>query len=190
MSWPRTGITLALGIIVASAQPAGSQQLGQIEAGVQTSNTQVPDTRPSGFSLGAKSVGWSVYGSLLGAAIGLTVDQAYCQRHHGDEQGFIFGPCSFYANEGFGAGWFGGAIVGSTFGAVRVAEKRGCARKTAMLRAALGAVAGSAPGLSIVARRPGKYPPSRSIFIATAPFLSGLGAAAAVIGCHAAKAAH
>jgi hypothetical protein len=185
MTWSRTGITLALGIIVASPRPASCQQLRLIEAGVQTSNTQIADTRPSGFSLSSKSVGWSVFGSLLGAAAGLTVDQAYCQRHHGDEQGFIFGPCSFYANEGFGAGWFGGAIVGSTFGAVRVAEKRGCARKTAILRAALGAAVGSAPGLSIVARRPGKYPPSRSVFIAAAPLLSGLGAAAAVIGCHA-----
>jgi hypothetical protein len=185
MTWSRTGITLAFSIIVASPRPAACQQLRQIEAGVQTSNTQVTETRPSGFLLGAKSVGWSVYGSLFGALTGLVVDQAYCERHHRGEQGFLFGPCFNYANEGFGAGWFGGAIVGSTFGAVRVAEKRGCARQTAILRAALGAAIGSAPGLSIVARRTGKYPPSRSVFIATAPLLSGLGAAAAVIGCHA-----
>jgi len=186
MTWSRTGITLTLGIIVASARLVGCQQLRLIEAGVQTSKyTQVADTRPSGFSLSAKSVGWSVFGSLVGGAAGLAVDQAYCQRHHGDEQGFLFGPCFLYANEGFAAGWFGGAIVGSTFGAVRVAEKRGCSRSAAILRATIGAAIGSAPGVSIVARRSGKYPPSRSIFIAAGPLLSGIGAAAAVIGCQA-----
>ena len=186
MAWLRIGITLTLGIIVASARPVGCQQLRIIEAGVQASNyTQVVDTRPSGFSLSAKSVGWSVYGSLVGGAAGLIVDQIYCQQHHGDEQGSLFEPCFLYVNEGIAAGWFGGAILGSTFGAVRVAEKRGCARSAAILRATIGAAIGSAPGVSIVARRSGKYPPSRSIFIVAAPLLSGIGAAAAVIGCQA-----
>jgi hypothetical protein len=186
MTWSRSGITLALAIIVASTRSLGCQQLRLIEAGVHTPDyTQVADTRPSAFSLGIKSIGESVFGSLLGGAAGLAVDQAYCERHHGKEPSFLFGPCTFYANEGFAAGWFGGAIVGSTLGAVRVAEKRGCARGPAILRAAIGATIGAAPGLSIVARRSGKYPPSRSIFIAGAPFLSGLGAAAAVAGCHA-----
>jgi hypothetical protein len=186
MTWSRAGITLILGLIVASARPIGCQQLQLIEAGVQTSgHAQVTDSRPSGFSLGARAIGWSVSGSLLGGAVGLGVDQAYCKRHHGDEPGFLFGPCFLYANEGFASGWFGGAILGSTIGAVRVAEKRGCSRRTAILRAAIGAAIGSAPGLSIVASRSGKYPPSRSIFIAGAPLLSGIGAAAAVVGCHA-----
>jgi len=39
------------------------------------------------------------------------VDQAYCERHHGNEPSFLFGPCFLYANEGFAVGWFGGAIV-------------------------------------------------------------------------------
>jgi hypothetical protein len=186
MTWSRSGITLALAIIVASTRSIGCQQLRLIEAGVHTRDyTQVADTRPSAFSLGIKSVGESVGGSLLGGTAGLVVDQAYCERHHGKEPSFLFGSCFLYANEGFAAGWFGGAIVGSTLGAVRVAEKRGCARCAAILRAAIGATIGAAPGLSIVARRSGKYPPSRSIFIAGAPFLSGLGAAAAVVGCHA-----
>ena len=186
MTWSRSRITLALAVIVASTRSLGCQQLRLIEAGVHTRDyTQVADTRPSAFSLGIKSVGESVFASLLGGAAGLAVDQAYCQRHHGKEPSFLFGPCFFYANEGFAAGWFGGAIVGSTFGAVRVAEKRGCPRSAAILRAAVGATIGAAPGLSIVARRSGKYPPSRSIVIAGTPFLSGLGAAAAVVGCHA-----
>ena len=186
MTWSRSGITLALAIIVASTRSLGCQQLRLIEAGVHTREyTQVTDSGPSPFSLSTKSVGWSVYGSLMGGAWGLLVDQVYCERHHGKEPSFLFGPCFSYVNEGFAAGWFGGAIVGSTFGAVRVAEKRGCARSAAILRAAIGATIGAAPGLSIVARRSGKYPPSRSIFIAGAPFLSGLGAAAAVVGCHA-----
>jgi hypothetical protein len=185
MTWSHTRITLALAISFASARPIGCQQLRLIQAGAQpAAYASVADTRPSGFSLSAKSVGWSVFGSLLGGAAGLGVDQAYCKRHHGDEQGFLFGPCFLYANEGFAAGWFGGAIVGSTFGAVRVAEKRGCARSAAVLRAAIGATIGAAPGLSIVASRLGKYPPSRSIFIAATPLLSGIGAAAAVVGCH------
>src|SRR6266404_1499399 len=186
MTWSRSGITFALAITVGSARSLGCQQLRLIEAGVHTSDyTQVADSGPSAFPLSTKSVGWSVYGSLLGGAWGLLVDQVYCERHHGKEPSFLFGPCSFYANEGFAAGWFGGAIVGSTFGAVRVAEKRGCARGTAILRAAIGASIGAAPGLNIVARRSGKYPPSRSIVIAGTPFLSGLGAASEVVVCHA-----
>ena len=186
MTCSPTGITLTLGIIVASARPIGCQQLTRLEAGVQRAGyASIADNRPSGFSLSARSVGWSAFGSLLGGAAGLEVDQVYCKRHHGDEQGFLFGPCFLYVNEGIAAGWFGGAILGSTFGAVRVAEKRGCARSAAILRATIGAAIGSAPGVSIVARRSGKYPPSRSIFIAAAPLLSGIGAAAAVIGCQA-----
>jgi len=186
MTWSRSGITLTLAVIVASTRSLGCQQLRLIEAGIHTPNyTQVADASPSAFSLGKESVGWSVFGTLLGGAAGLAVDQAYCERHHGKEPSVLFGPCSFYANEGFAAGWFGGAIAGSTVGAVRVAEKRGCARSAAILRAAVGASIGAAPGLNIVARRSGKYPPSRSIVIAGTPFLSGLGAAAAVVGCHA-----
>src|SRR5438105_2756604 len=186
MTWSRTGITLALGIIMASARPVLCQQLRLIEAGVKPPNyAQSDDTPPSGFALTSKSVGWSVFGSLMGGLVGLDVDDAYCQRHHGHEQGDLFGPCFLYANEGFAAGWFGGAIVGSTFGAVRVAEKRGCARSTAIMRATIGAAIGSAPGVSIVAQRSGKYPPSRAIFVAAAPLLSGIGAVVAVIGCQA-----
>jgi hypothetical protein len=166
-------------------RPVGSQQLRLIEAGVQTpSYTQVADTNPSGLSLATRSVGWSVLGSVLGGAAGFLVDQAYCESHRGDEPGFIFGPCFLYVNEAFATGWFGGAIVASTLGAARLGERRGCASSAAILRAAIGAVIGSAPGLSIVAHRSGKYPPSRSMLIAGAPFLSGIGAAAAVVGCH------
>jgi len=186
MIWSRTGITLALGIIILSARPVLCQQLQLIEAGVRAPKyAQVADSSPSGFVLSAKSVGWSVFGSLLGGLTGLDLDHAYCERHHRGEQGFLFGRCFFYANEGFAAGWFGGAVVGSTIAAVRVAEKRGCARSTAIGRAMIGAAVGSAPGVIIVAGRPGKYPPSRSMFIAAAPLLSGIGAAVAVLGCHA-----
>ena len=186
MTCSPTAIALTLGIIVASARPIGCQQLTRLEAGVQGARyASIADNRPSGFSLSARSVGWSAFGSLLGGAAGLEVDQVYCKRHHGDEQGFLFGPCFLYANEGFAAGWFGGAIVGSTLGAARAAKKRGCPRRAAILRAAIGAAIGAAPGLSIVANRSGKYPPSRSIVIAGTPLLSGIGAAAAVIGCNA-----
>jgi len=179
-------ITIAMTALLAAARAAGSQQLQHIEAGIQHPQpTEIDRSPPSGLVLAAKSVGWSALGSLVGGAAGLAVDQAYCERHHGKEPSFLFGPCTFYANEGFGAGWFGGTILGATFGAARVAENRGCGRKAALVRAITGAVIGAAPGVAIVAQRTGKYPPSRSIFIAGAPLLSGIGAAVAVRGCHA-----
>jgi hypothetical protein len=88
-------------------------------------------------------------------------------------------------NEAFAAGWFGGAVVGSTIGAARFAEQRGCRRNTAKSLALIGAAIGSAPGAIIAAGRTGNYPPSRSVFIAAAPLLSGIAAAVAVLGCHA-----
>jgi len=123
--------------------------------------------------------------SIVGGAVGLAVDQAYCERHHGKEPSFPLGPCFLYANEGFGVGWFGGAVLGATLGAVKVAQKRGCPRKAAIIRAALGAALGIAPGVAIAAPRAGKYPPSRAMFIAGAPLLAGIGGAVAVQGCHA-----
>ena len=177
-------IALALGTLIVSVRAAGSQQVQQIEAGVQSAKSDQIDRKPpSLLALVANSVGWSASGSILGGAAGLAVDQAYCERHHGKERSFLFGPCTFYVNEGFGTGWFGGTVLGATFGAAHVAEKRGCARKAAIVRAALGSAFGALPGVAIVAQRTGKYPPSRSIFIAGAPFLSGIGAAVAVRGC-------
>jgi hypothetical protein len=179
-------ITLAISALLVSVRAAGGQQVQQIEAGIQPPKADQTDHKlPSGFVLVAKSAGWSALGSVVGGAAGLAVDQAYCERHHGKERSFLFGPCTFYANEGFGTGWFGGAVLGATFGTARVAEKRGCARKAAIFRAAVGSAFGAIPGVAIVAQRTGKYPPSRSIFIAGAPFLSGIGAAVAVRGCHA-----
>ena len=183
MSRSASAFALTLGLILSSARSIDCQQLRELEAGIQPGAAPVANGDPSGRALTVRSIGWSAYGSLLGGALGLVVDDMYCKRRHGHEQGFIFGPCTFYYNEGFGFGWFGGAIIGSTFGAVRVAEKRGCPRKEAIWRAMAGATVGVVPGLSIAAKRAGKYPPSRSIFIATTPLLAGIGAAAAVIGC-------
>jgi hypothetical protein len=177
-------LALALGIVVSAARPVGCQQLRQLEVGVHpaAADSIVP-AHPSGLSLNLKSVGWAVSGSVIAGGAGLMVDQAYCQRHHGNEPSFLFGPCTFYASGGFAAGWFGGAFMGAALGAARVAHERGCPWRAAILRAVGGAAIGVAPGLSIVAGRPGKYPPSRSILIAAAPILGGIGAAAAVIGC-------
>src|ERR1700694_5375360 len=119
-------LALALGLILSSARPTGCQQLRQLEVGIRPAAASEPHARPSGLSLNLKSVGWAVTGSVLAGGAGLAVDQAYCQRHHGSEPSFLFGPCAFYANEGFAAGWFGGAILGATFGAARVAHNRGC----------------------------------------------------------------
>ncbi|MGH7652106.1 MAG: hypothetical protein ACREMS_09710 [Gemmatimonadaceae bacterium] len=186
MMWSRTGFTLALGIAIFSARPARCQQLQLIEAGVKTPDyAEVGDTRPSDFQLTAKSVGWSAYGSIMGGVFGLDVDGAYCKRHHRGEESFLFGPCFLYTGDGAAAGWFGGAVVGATFGAARVAEKRGCPRGTAIWRAMIGAAVGSTPGALIIGNRSGNYSSSASAITAAAPLLSGIGAAVAVLGCHA-----
>jgi len=177
-------LALALGIIVSSARSADCQQLRLLEVGVRPpAADSIASRHPSGFSLSVKSVGGAISGSMLASAAGLLVDQEYCQRHHGHDPSFLFGPCFFYVSGGAAAGWFGGAFLGSTLGAARVAHERGCPWHAAILRAVGGAAIGVAPGATIVARRPGKYPPSRSMLIAAAPLLSGIGAAAAVIGC-------
>jgi hypothetical protein len=107
MTSAQVQITLAMTALLVSARAAGSQQLQHIEAGIQHQQpTEIDRSPPSGLALAAKSVGWSALGSLVGGAAGLAVDQAYCERHHGKEPSSLFGPCTFYANEGFGAGWF------------------------------------------------------------------------------------
>ena len=138
----------------------------------------------SPFELGATSVGGGTGGALIGGIAGLLVDGAYCQRHHGKEPSIIFGPCFFYTGAATPIGWFGGAAVGGTWGAVHVAEKQGCARNAAIMRAVRGAVMGVAPGILMMTSGAGRYPPLRSMFIAGAPVLSGAGAAIAVRGCH------
>jgi hypothetical protein len=174
-------LLLAFWIISSSAQAMDGQQIRALEAGIKSRDTAGAANRPSTFSTGAKSVGWATYGSLLGGLTGLDVDDVYCKRHHPDDGDYFFGPCTFYASGGFATGWFGGAMVGATFGAARMAEKRGCPRGAALMRAFGGAALGMAPGLSIVVARPGKYPP---LAIWGTPLLAGVGAAAAVIGCH------
>jgi hypothetical protein len=185
MTWSR-GIPLALafGIIISSARPISCQQLRQLEMGVLPARASLPDSSPSGFATALKTLRWSVPSTLLGGMVGFGVDQVYCSQHHSHDPSFLFGPCTFYASGGSAVGWFGGAILGSTFAAAHVAQKRGCPQSAALLRAAAGAVIGAAPGSIIVASGSGNYPPSKSMFIAAAPFLAGLGAAAAVIGCH------
>jgi hypothetical protein len=186
MKWSSgTPLALALGITVWSTRTASGQQSRQLEVGVMpAAHVSLPDSSPSGISLNLKTLLKSVAGSLSGGTVGFAVDQMYCEQHHGREPSFLFGPCFLYVGAGSSVGWFGGGIVGSTLEAARIAQKRGCPRNAALLRAFVGAAIGAAPGVSIVASRPGKYPPSRSVFIAAAPILAGLGAAAAVIGCH------
>jgi hypothetical protein len=181
----RISLALALGIIISSARPIGCQQMRLLVVGVQpAAPASIPNARPSGLSLNLKSVEWAVTGSLLAGVWGLAVDQAYCQRHHGNEPSFLFGPCFFYVNEASAVGWLGGASVGAAFGAAHFAHERGCPRRAAILRAVAGAAIGVAPGLIIVADR-GRYSPSRSVLVAATPLLAGIGAAAAVIGCQA-----
>lgn len=185
MPLARVGLAFALALSTLSGRTVGCQQLRRLEVGIHTSDRgQLSTSRPSVFSLNAESVERSVLWSMLAGAAGLAVDQAYCERHHANEPAILFGPCFLYASEGFAAGWFGGTIVGSSLGAARISQKRGCPRLAAILRSAAGAAIGALPGLSIVAGRSGNYPPSRSVIIAITPLLGGIGAAAAVTGCH------
>ena len=184
----RIFLALALGFIVSSARPIGCQELQVLTVGIQPASpaaASVPQTHPSGLSLNVKSFRGAIFGSVSAGSAGFLIDQAYCNQHHGDEPSVLFGPCFLYAGEGFAAGWFGGAIVGATLGAAKVAQKRGCPRGASLVRTFAGAALGAAPGLIIVSGRPGKYPPSRSAVILGTPLLAGVMAAAAVMGCQA-----
>jgi hypothetical protein len=186
MAWSTTAaLALALGMITSSAHTLGCQQLRALEAGVQQPNGSVGGSQPSALSVIRQGAAWGTLGSVLGGVSGFVVDQAYCNSHHGDEQTALFGPCFVPIGEGSAIGWFGGAAAGATLGAARLAQKRGCPRRAAILRAFGGAVVGSAPGLFVIAQRPRNYPPPLSLIIAGTPILAGIGAAAAVVGCHA-----
>jgi hypothetical protein len=185
----RIFLALALGVIVPSARPIGCQELQVLTVGIQPAGSDtasVAQTQPSGSSLNVKSVRWAVSGSVLAGVAGFAIDQVYCNQRHGDEpRGLFGGPCTFYAGAGAAAGWFGGAIVGATLGAAKVAQKRGCPRSESLIRTFAGAALGAAPGSIIVAGR-GAFPPWKSLLILGAPFLAGVMAASAVMGCQAA----
>jgi len=185
MRWSTpTRLAVAFSIINSFAHAVEGQQIHDLEAGIHTRDTAIAEKEPSVLLIGAKSVGWATYGSVLGGLTGLVIDDHYCNQHRSNERDFLFGPCFFYAGGGFATGWFGGATVGATLAAARLAQKRGCPRGAALMRAFAGAALGTAPGLSIVIPRPGKYAPSRSLVILATPLLAGSGAAAAIIGCH------
>jgi hypothetical protein len=168
MTATKIRIVLAMSALVVAARTGGGQQLA-----------------PTAFELGATSVGDAAGGALIGGFAGFAIDGAYCRRHHGRDPSFILGPCFLYVGVGSGIGWFGGSVVGATWGAARIAERRGCVRETAITRSVLGATIGLASGLLILAPSSGKYPPARSMFTVGAPLLSGIGAAYAVRGCRA-----
>src|SRR5437588_2492823 len=139
--------TLVPLIPVAQAATAQQQRDNQLGFHAPTSDrTASHADEPSSVALGIKPVGLGVSGALAGVGVGLVVDDIYCQQHHGHEQGFIFGPCAFYAGYGAAIGWFGGAAIAATAEAVHLARKRGCPRKSGITRALAGAVPGLIPG--------------------------------------------
>jgi hypothetical protein len=181
-----TRLTIGLGMLTANARSVGAQ-LRPMPVGIPR---LAPEARksatantPSVLGLGVRSIGWASYGAVLGGSLGFIIDDEYCKRHHGDEPSGWFGPCFAYTGTGSATGWFGGAVVGATFAASRVARKRGCPARAAGARAFAGAMLGALPGLKAVAHRPGKYPPGRSALVFGAPLLAGTGAALAVLGC-------
>jgi len=180
----RARLAVPFGILLSHGQYAGCQQQADFKAGFEKPVVlSLSDPQPSAVELSFSAVKGAMVGSLLGGGAGFVIDGEYCKRHRGDEQGFMFGPCAFYGGEASATGWFGGALIGATVGAAQVAQKGGCSRTSALWRSFAGAAIGVAPGLSIVAGRPGKYPPWRTAVILGTPLLSGIGAGLAVIGC-------
>jgi hypothetical protein len=176
-------------LAVCITQRADCQQRHALVAGVErASSSEIgtsSETPPSPLIMGLKGVGVGYAGGLFGGTAGLLVDDRYCQRRHRGEPSGLLGPCTFYTGAGTLVGWFGGAALGAAIGAKSVARKRGCPRDSAFARALLGGMLGSAPGAAIVAAGPEKYPTLRSGAILVTPLLAGLGATAAVVGCHA-----
>lgn len=130
-----------------------------------------------------KSTGWSLLFGLSGAMVGMFIDDKYCESEHGDEEGFIFGPCFFYTATATPVGWFGGATIGASRSAIRTARQRGCTSPLAAVRAVGGALIGVAPGAIVIAVR--SEHPSRGLFIGGAPFFAALGATVALSDCRA-----
>ena len=184
MTSSRIRFVLAMSVLLVSTRRVASQQLDRTHAGIQLPKPADPDRPPTNFELAATSVGGATGGALIGAIAGLVVDGAYCQRHHGREPSLFLGPCFLYTGAGLAIGWSGGAAVGGTWGAVHVARKRGCTHEAATTGAAVGAVMGVVPGILMMASGSVKYPPPlRSMFIAGAPILSGIGGSVAVLRC-------
>ena len=140
---------------------------------------------PSGLRLVGRSIGRAAFVGELGGLAGLFVDYDVCKRHkRRGSGGLVFDPCFLYAAEGTATGWVGGALVGATYGAATGARRRGCPAGAAWWRAAVGAGIGGLPGALMAARRYQYLPPRRSVVLLSAPLLAGVGAAAAVAGCH------
>ena len=128
-----------------------------------------------------KSTGWSLLFGLSGGMVGMFIDDLYCESEHGDEEGFLFGPCFFYTATATPVGWFGGATIGASRSAIRMARQRGCTSPLATVRAVGGALIGIAPGAIVIAARSDH--PSRGWFIGGAPFFAALGATLALQDC-------
>ena len=187
MWWYRiASVACSVGIATAGTRPLESQQMVP-PAGLRrvALATGLAPYRPSEIELFGKSMGWAAYGAVVAGGFGLMIDDQYCKRYHRHEPSGLFGRCFGYVGTGGAVGWFGGAAVGATVGAVRVARRRGCSGRPAAARAMAGAVLGVLPGLGVVAHRPGRYPPARSVWLFGAPLLAGAGAAIAVHGCRA-----
>ena len=184
MTLTRCRIVLAASILLMVAESAGAQQREATTTAVIGSPTSPRfDRPPTDFELAANSVGMATGGALIAGGVGFAIDDIYCERHHGKEPSFLFGPCFLYAGAGSIIGWFGGTVVGATLGAARTAEQRGCPHGAAVTRSVLGAAIGVAPSILVLAPRGGRYARWRAMFTIGAPALTGLGAALAVRGC-------
>jgi len=189
LSRPSLGaLALGAGLTLALARPAGAQRRNAQRAAPSQPalHMAVRADPPPAYEVARGAVGWAGSGAALAGAAGYLVDHVVCEARYGAAERGLLDRCSLLgAGGGAAVGWFGGAAVGATLGAARVARQRGCPARTAAGRALAGAALGAAPGLLVIVRRPDKYPPRRSALILGAPLLAGAGATAAVIGCRA-----
>lgn len=178
-------VIFGIALLAASSTSAGAQQLDASAVAL----TRRPEAvgafyQPPGERVFLAATAMGAGFAVSGASLGFLIDAVICEKRHGDEQYTLFGPCFFYAGTPTAVGWFGGAAIGATAGAAIMANRRGCPARTATWRALAGALIGVAPGVAATIHGGDKFPASRSALIFTAPLVSGLGAAAAVVGCH------
>lgn len=186
--------TTALGLVLLAlaAHRAGAQALEEATVGFREPR-EAPATAtaamhgreaPTVRTLYLLTVGTSALGALLGGALGQGFDESRCKRENPERTPQLFDdPCFIPVRDGAAVGWASGATLGATVAAAAGARRRGCPWPKATMRALAGAAAGSAPGLVVVAAKPGSYRGMRAALVMTTPLLAGVGSAAAVARC-------
>ncbi|MDQ3516355.1 MAG: hypothetical protein M3403_06225 [Gemmatimonadota bacterium] len=138
-------------------------------------------TSPSLTRVATTSTITAISVGMSGFLIGSTIDARECRREGRD----FLGLCAFAFDDATITAWTAGSAAGAAIGAAVRARQRGCPSRKAWPAAFLGAALGALPAALVVADRPEKFPPWRTVTILTAPLLSAAGATVAVAKCSA-----